>query len=481
MVIQHMGHKESLTLLKTPLVLCLLLVSFFLANHSIAGQVTFTPSIALKQSYSDNILLAPKGQEESETVTEVTPAFSLLMRGASFNASVNYSMQNLLYKKENNRNETYNQLSATSTADLVADYLFFDVNANHSQQVVNADNPIGSNNIAVTNNTSNVSSYTLAPYFQHSFRNVMDASIRFSRSEVDYRRDELIDSTQTGVDVSLSSPTTSPGLSWGLNYLKQKNDFETGNDSEFKRGSVQLGYRFTQRTHAYASKGKDENTFEVANNQDISEPYWNAGFDWQPSSRDYLSLQYGERFFGHTTQFSWRHTGRRLNLTASYEEELSTAASSLLQSQQISSTNTQQNQPTDSTNSVSSQVFIKELGALGLTYTISKTSLSLNYSNDKRVFQSTGEITQLRSASFSARLRSSSVMTYVFGTRWSRNSTASTNTKLYRTNIDFSIERQLSAQLQGELSLSHGLRRSSSSASGYDENIVSLGITKTFN
>jgi len=455
--------------------------SFFIANLSHAGQVTFTPSIDLKQSYSDNILLAPKGQEESETVTEITPAFSLLMRGSRFNASVNYSMQNLLYKKENNRNETYNQLSATSTSELVSDYLFFDANANHSQQIVNADEPIGSNNIAVTNNTSNVTSYSLAPYFQHSYRNILDASLRYSYSEVDYRRDELIDSTQSGFDAALTSPTNSTGFSWGLNYLKQKSDFETGNDSEFKRGSLSLGYRFTRRTHLYASKGKDENTFAVANNQDISEPYWNVGFEWQPSSQDFLSLQYGERFFGHTSQFSWRHTARRLNLNASYEEELSTSALSLLQSQQLGSAISQQNQPVASNNSVSSQVFINELATVGVTYNISKTSLSLNYSNDKRIFQSTGEVTQLRSANFTARLRSSSVMTYVFGTRWSRNSTASTDAKLFSTNIDFTIERQFAARLQGEFSLSHGIRRSSTSTSDYDENIISLGITKSFN
>jgi len=476
MVIQRMVHKKAALSF-----FVLVPFSLFIANLSLAGQVTFTPSINLKESYSDNILLAPKGQEQSETVTEITPAFDLLMRGARFNASVNYSMQNLLYRKENNRNETYNQLSATSTSELVSDYLFFDANANHSQQIVNADEPVGTNNIAVTNNTSNVTSYSLSPYFWHSYRNILDASLRYSYSEVDYRRDELIDSTQSGFDAALTSPTNTTGFSWGLNYLKQKSDFETGNDSEFKRGSLSLGYRFTRRTHLYASKGKDENTFTVANNQDISEPYWNVGFEWQPGSRDFLSLQYGERFFGHTSQFSWRHTGRRLNLNASYEEELSTAALSLLQSQQLASASSQQEQPVDANNSINSQVFVRELGRVGITYNVSKTSLSLNYSNEVRKFQETGDITKAKIADLSLSLRSSRVLTYVFGTRWSSNYTASTDTKSFDTNINFTIQREFAARLQGEFLISHGIRRSSISSSDYDENIISLGITKSFN
>ena len=470
-----MGNKRCL------LFLAAVCSGLFAIKDLYAGEVRFSPSINIKESYTDNILLAPKGQEQSEYVTEISPAFTLLMNGSHFNANVTYTMQNLLYKEENNRNQTYNQLIANSTSEVIDDYFYFDVGANHTQQIINADEPVGSNNIAVTNNTSNVTSYTLAPYIRHSYTGILDLSARYSHSEVDYRRDELTDVTQSGFDIGLSSPVNTPGLSWGLNALKQKSDYETGNDSEFKRGSIQLGYRFSSRTHLYATKGKDENTFSVTNNQDISEPFWNVGLDWQPGARDFLSLKYGERFFGHTTGFSWRHTARRLTLNANYEEELSTAALSLLQQQQLASAATQQNQPVDANNSVNSQVFVRELGTVGLTYTLSKTSLSLRYSNDKRKFQDTGDIATAKIANLSVSLRSSPVLTYIFGTTWSSNHTASTDVKSFNTNINFAIQRQLAARLQGEVSLSHGLRRSTNAATDYDENIISLGITKSFN
>jgi len=459
--------------------------SFFLANNSFAGEITFTPSLGIKESYSDNILLAPKGQEQSESVTEISPAFTFKTRGSHFNASVNYSMQNLLYKNENSRNQTYNKLAATSTSELLDDYFYFDLNANHSQQIINPDQPIGLNHIAITNNTSDVSSYSMAPYIRHSFHNIADILLKYSYSNVDYRRDELIDVTQSGVNLDLASPSKTPGYSWGLKYLQQKSDYVTGNDSEFIRGSLQLGYRFTSRMHVYASKGKDENMFTVANNRDISSSFWNAGFDWQPDSRDSVTLQYGERFFGHTAQFGWRHSAKRLTLNAHYEEELSTSALSLLQSQQFSNasinSSSQQNQAIDQANPINSRVFVKELASVGLIYKISKTSFSLNYSNDKRIYQDTGDITEANSAHLSISLRSSPILTYVFRTSWNSTHTASTDIKTSNTNLNFSVHRQLAASLQAEFSVSHGLHRSTNTATNYDENIVSLGITKTFN
>jgi len=482
MVIQHMDRTKAQSA-KFYYLAGLFSFNVLLSNSAFSGEVSFVPSVELKESYSDNILLAPKGQEQGEFVTEIAPAFNLLMQGAHFNANVNYRLQHLLYLKESNRNQTNNQLSANSNAELVDDYFFLDLNANHTQQIINAEQPVGNNNISVTSNRSDVTSYNIAPYFKHSFRNIMDATLRYSYSEVDYRRDELVDSSQNGYSLKLNSPTNLIGFSWGLDYTKQKNDLETGNDSEFKRGGLQLGYRFTTRTHVYASAGKDENTFAVTNNQDIDESYWNVGLDWKPGARDSISFQYGERFFGHTGQFSWRHNARRLVFNANYEEELSTAALSLLQAQQLGDTTSQQdfNQTLDTSNSISSQVFVRENGTLGLSYTFSKTSLSLSYSNERRKFQSSGDFTRSQNVNATISLRSSALVTYVFGSRWTRAYSSSTEAKIFNLNLDFSIQRKLTQRLQAELSIIHGVRHSSNFASDYEENIISLGITQTFN
>ncbi len=480
MVIQHMEHIESQPV-KFYFRTGSLLFGLLLVHTSFAGEVSFIPSVMLKESYSDNILLSPKGQEQSDLVSEISPAFQLQSKSSHFTANIDYTLQNLFYSKDSNRNETYNQLAANSNAELMDDYLFFDANVYHTQQIVNANQPVSNNNIAVTSNRTNVSSYSLSPYFKHSFRGVLDASLRYSYSNVDYRRGGLIDSAQSSFNFQLNSPTRVVGFNWGLNYSNLKTDFVSGSDSTFSRGSLQLGYRLTSRTNIYATSGKENNSFTVSNGQNIDQTFWSVGADWQPGARDSVKLELGERFFGKTGRFSWRHNTRRLVLNADYQEELSTSALTLLQQQQTSSISTQ-NQPVDTSgNSITSQVFVRTISTLGLTYTISKTSLAISYSNERRKFQASGDATRYQNANASLRLKSSSVLSYLLGMRWTGQSTSSTGAKAFLTNINFAIQRQLSPRLQAELAIIHSLRTSTTALTDYNENILSLGITQTFN
>ncbi len=479
MVIQHMEHIEPY---RTKIYILAGVISLnLLSPYTVfAGEVRFTPSVMLKESYSDNILLAPKGQEQGDFVSEISPAFNLQMNGSSFTANVDYTLQNLLYLKDSNRNQVFNQLSANSNAELVDDYLFFDINANHMQRIVNADQPIANNNIAITANRTNVSSYNFSPYFRHSFQGVMDATLRYSYSNVDYRRDELVDSKQTGISLQLNSPARETGFNWGVNYSKRNNDFETGSDSTFSRGSLQLGYRPTTRTNVYATGGNENNSFIVNNNQNIDKTFWNVGADWQPGAQDSITLEFGERFFGKTGRFGWRHNARRLVFNANYQEELSTFALTLLERQQVGSLNAQ-NQPVDIGNSITSQVYVRKIATLGLTYNISKTSLALSYSNERRIFQDTDDETRTEFVNASVSLRSSAQLTYVLATRWNSRYTSSTGLKTYITNINFAIQQQLTPRLQAELAVRHSFRNSNNAVTDYDENILSVGITQTFN
>jgi len=450
-------------------------VAFFMIDSTVAGEVRFTPSVSVTEYYSDNILLASKGQEQGEFVTELSPAFNLQMTGNRFNANVNYQLQHLLYQKESNRNQTFNQLTATTSTELTADYLYIDVNANHTQQIIDANQTISSNNIAITGNRTNVSSISLSPSFRHSF-DKLDANVRYTYSKLDYRRDELINSEQSGTNIRFNSPIRGIGVTWALNYTQQKNNYETGSDSEYKQGSIDLGYRFSPRSSVYASSGKEENTFSVSNNQDIDDSFWSLGLNWQPSSRDSVSLSFGERYFGKTQSFNWRHNARRLVLSASYDEELSNSALLLLESQQAESS-----QPVDNSGSINTQTFVREIGNLGISYNFSKTSVSLNYSNERRKFQDTGTFEKIQNANLRFSLRSSEVLTYALESRWSSNYSSSLNTKRATTNIEFSLERRLSSSMQAEFSIFHNLSRARNSSTDYDENLVSLGITKIFN
>jgi len=459
-------------------------IFIILSQEINAGEIEFTPSLEVKQSYTDNLYLSTPGNEQGEFVTEVSPAFLLRMSGARFNAVVDLTMQNLFYNKFRESNTTFYQLNATSTSEMVKDYFYFDANANHGQRIIDTNSPIGSNNIAITNNVANATSFVVSPYFRHSYRNLFDALARYSYSEVNYRRGESDNSRQSVYDVRLNTPVQKMGYTWSANVLNQKTDYETSSDSLLKKRSLQLGYRYPQRTHIYASGGRDENTYDNSSTPDISESFWIVGADLQFGGRDFVSFGYGERFFGPTGNFRWEHRARRLNFNMSYREEFSNSALIFLGSNQSaasSSLNTNSTLQNQANNSITTETFLQKVGTLGLTYNFSKTSISVGYSDDQRNFQVSGSTTRTKRASLSINLRSTNRLTYVLNTIWNRRNDSTTNLNNFDTLVRLSAIRRLSPSLDLEFLLSHNIRRGQDSTIDYNENIASVSLTKVFN
>lgn len=450
-------------------------------GYTFAGEVNFIPSVSVSESYSDNISLAPAGDEQGEFVTEISPAFTLQMTGNRFNANVAYSLQDLRYLKESDRNRTFSQLSANSTAEIVDDSFFFDVYANRNQQIVDADQPVSNNNIAITGNRVDVTNYSFSPYYNHTFSNFLEALVSYTYSDVDFRSDSITDSVLNGTQVKLNSPTNTIGMVWGLDYSKQSSDYESGSNTEFTQGSLSLGYRFTSRMFLSASSGKEENTFSQNASQNINSSFWNVDIEWQVGARNSISIGYGDRYFGNTERFVWQHSGQRLNFRIEYDEKISNFALSILQNQQNTNTVGTQNQILNNAGSITNQTYVQALGRFTLNYNFSKTSIFFQYSNETRKFQETEGLIKLTNANFLFSLNSSSVLTYILGTTWNRNYTSTTNIKSFNTYINFAIQRKLSPSMDATISLKHNLRNASNAGTNYTESIVSIGLSKTFN
>ncbi|MDO9188337.1 MAG: TIGR03016 family PEP-CTERM system-associated outer membrane protein, partial [Sulfurimicrobium sp.] len=105
-----------------------------LSLNSIAADWKITPSLDLKETYSDNIRLASPGNEKSDFVTQINPGISLTGTGPRLKVNARYGMQNLIYAEESSRNTLRHQLNAGANAELLDDLLYLDGKASISQQ-----------------------------------------------------------------------------------------------------------------------------------------------------------------------------------------------------------------------------------------------------------------------------------------------------------------------------------------------------------
>ncbi|ADE16291.1 PEP-CTERM system associated protein [Nitrosococcus halophilus Nc 4] len=116
---------------------CLGGVIFLLFDPPVdAAEWNFIPIFGVGEVYTDNVTLAPSGEEQDEFITQIIPGFSLQGIGSHLKLRANYRMQNLLYAEQSSRNTTFHQLQAAATAELIERHFFFDIRSTVFQALV---------------------------------------------------------------------------------------------------------------------------------------------------------------------------------------------------------------------------------------------------------------------------------------------------------------------------------------------------------
>src|SRR5450830_1196379 len=63
----------------------------------LAAEWRFTPELTLRETYSDNITLAPSGSEQSGFVTEIAPGFTITGKGRRSQLRATYQARSINY------------------------------------------------------------------------------------------------------------------------------------------------------------------------------------------------------------------------------------------------------------------------------------------------------------------------------------------------------------------------------------------------
>ena len=305
---------------------CLMVMQVGVAN---AGHWSVDPSLRISETYTDNVALAPQGQEESDFITLISPGVSIQgQRGRSY-ASLDYALNNLIYASDKSRNEVNHQLAADGRAELISDWMFLDARANVAQQNISLLGPIG---IDVTNeneNTTETRTYALSPFFRGRLGSTLLYEARYQRDYVSADGTDLTDSNADTAIVSINSGTDLSKLRWSLNYINERVDYRQSEDTRIEKVTLDGSYGFTPRFGVLGTVGYEENDYVYVGEKPKGD-FWSAGIFWRPSSLTSLRMSAGERFFGKTEALDFSHRSRRFLWSARYSEDISSTRSSLL-------------------------------------------------------------------------------------------------------------------------------------------------------
>lgn len=284
------------------------------------------PSLRLRQSYTDNALLAPRGQAHSDLITEIAPGIALLGDGPRLQVQLDASWRKFLSRRSSDSDRR--QLQASGHADLVRDWLQLDARASVSQQSIS---PFGAPllpDLPDAANQSTVRAASISPFLRHAFPALGTAELRYTRSQVS--SDRLLSSSSDEAEALFASTPLGRGWTWNTSYRTRRTEDSRLAPQRMERASAGLRYPFSRSWAGTASAGTEKEGYESSSGRNPRGRFWNVGGAWTPSARTSVAFSTGKRFFGRTYSLDASLLQRHTSWSLRYSEDITTMPAQFL-------------------------------------------------------------------------------------------------------------------------------------------------------
>jgi uncharacterized protein (PEP-CTERM system associated) len=378
---------------------CLVLLPFsasVLAQEEIAlWQVT--PRASIAQIYSDNIDQAPRGEENSEPVTDLNVGFRLNRDGPRGSGRFDYNLQGLAFWDESDSNDVFQQFNGVGDVAVAPDRVFVEGSVDFRQRAVDRDGSL-SDNLTLNADRTDVLSLRISPYLIQRFEDAAIGELRYAYSRVDYGSEaDEVDSETNRFLATLDSGPMFGRLGWGLSYDYSKEDFDDSSSFESQVVEALGRWNTTDRSSVFAVIGYEDNEFEL--DPSLSSPdgsLWRVGATYQPAARTFVEGFFGERYSDSTYGLEMRQQVRTGQLFASYQEELTTTNDDEFELRPIRDAfgdpvfDPATGTPLFEEPDLTTNVYLSQRFSAGFRGRLTKTDWGVRIYNDRREFQSDG-------------------------------------------------------------------------------------------
>ena len=499
----------------------------FLSFHPFtiyAADWKITPTLNVRETYSDNAGFSSSGGDNGDFITEINPGISVSGTGARLKLNASYTMQNIFYANGTNDNRISNQLNASANAELLKEHFFLDGSASVSQQNISPFGAQATNNINFNSNRTDVISYSISPYFRQRFGSFASAEARYSHSSTSAGADGFSDSQSDSANISLNSGSMFGNLGWGLNLSHQHYNNNNLKPVDTDTFTGNISYALTPRFRLNGTGGYEQNNYVSVTGKNPLGPFWTVGFSWNPSQRTSISANYGKRFLVILTLHQ-PHRTRRTAWSLGYSENVTNSSNQFqvpvtIDTAKFLNELWKSSIPDDALRQQFVDAFIRNTGLSGslatpVNYLTNQFFLqkslqaSVSFSAAKNTFVlcvfDTSREAQTGQASNSVLLgnNNSSLLdnteqvgingtwSYRISPRananvsagYSQSTSRSENVKSDNTTFRASLNKQFRPRMSGTLEVRHNEQssnRSDSGFGGYGENAVSASLNMTF-
>ena len=480
----------------------LLMLAVASTVHGQEGPFSITPSLDQRVTYTDNARLAPRGEEQSDLIYNVTPSILFTADGNRVSGRANYAYNNQFYLNESERNTASHLINASGNVELLENFFFVDGSATRRERAQTVLDPIGFDD-GVGPDRTTVTTWQISPYVTQRLGRFANTTARYTYDRVDSQRR----STGETYNFDIESGPTFGRFFWSGNFERQEIRYDddrpgipAGERVTLETVSGTGGVELTSRLSVFGTVGEERNEF-LTTREDIDGSFWNAGFRWNPNVRTSIEGTVGERFFGQTRSLDIQHQRRRSVWQASYVQQVSTTRGQILVPDEdcIEFFLDQGFTPEQAfvlcgdqaTVSLAEDVFVSERAQVSLRYNMRRSRWSLlAFRSERELLSERDEADDVRRDDTRYGVQGR------FG--WDLGARTAWDTTVSRTWVDYDefdgaddrrerlwslrtgLTRQMTDSMRGSLSYRHQQRSSEGEVAGYRENAVIATLNMTF-
>lgn len=491
-------------------VILVLTTFFFLGSERLlALDWKIRPRVNLSQTYSDNINLSSSNQR-SALVTELNPGVTVNAQSAFNKFDFNYQLQSIYNAEGESGIDINNQLQMNSQYEFIDRRLFLETSSSISQQNISNRRIVG-DNISGNNNSTNVYTFRVSPYWTPHFSNFAQGDFRVSYDRVSNDGDttdtenDLSESDTFTQNFRLSSGSDFSYVNWVLVFNNTSRQNQGGENVDFQNSSAEVSYAIDRKFSVFARVEQSSNSF--ASNSDSNENgvSYTVGGHWRPSRRYGLEAGFGNNYFitlnaspfdrlnfsvtyrnndiglnrGDTWTSSLTYRRKRSTLNFSYTEDTVTTQQLLL------------DQPVfgdftdgigdDGRNirlpSLTDEVFVTKNASLSYTYQSGKSDVSMTLFHTQREFEQSLDEEDVTGISGSWNWQFSNRTSTLLRLSWQETESVGTeNFSDERLDVSFNIRRNILARLTGTIEYRFVDQSSDDNLNDYIENRITANL-----
>ena len=491
------------------------LVLLTLPGAVVPADWQVTPTLRLRESYTDNMNLAPPAQARGEFTTEVSPGVVVTTDGPRLKLALSYSLQKIASTRQAGR--TSQVLDASGHAELLPDWLSIDARSSISEYNVSAFGPQQLDPSQVTGNTNTVHSNSISPYLRHSFQGLGTLELRHTEQRVD--AGGLLDVRNSGTNLRLTGDDAGNGLNWNLSLDRTVVDDAALPPVTMSDAALTLSHPVGGSLSAFVTGGYEKKDYQSTSAQPQGN-YWSAGGVWSPSPRTRVAASLGRRYFGKTRTLDAAYRMRNMFWTLNYNEDITTMHGEFLSvpptglsdflydlwATRIPDPETRRRTikvfmaisqmlgPDGNVNFFSHRYYLQKQLTLATVYSTPRSALGFNLSSTRRTAQTSNAIdsvllgpdelaltdqTRQSAAQLGWSWRMSARDNLTVSASHNRVRSLTTGRADRNSAVVLSLSRQLQSKVSANVNLRHA-RHSSNAGGDYRENSVSAALMVAF-